>query len=180
MSEFGHMGIFVRDIKAMEEFYSEVLGLEVTDRGEFKGRALVFLSGSEHEHHQVVLAEGRDDGTAGQVLNQLSIKAESLTELRAIGSRLEASGVPDESISAVDHGTAWSLYFPDPDGNRIELYTPTPYYVPQPAAEPLDLTLSDAELAAKTNARFGDRVGFQPIADWQDEFRRRKSNRTAT
>lgn len=170
MLDFGHMGIYVRDIARMEAFYSRTLGLKVTDRGTFNGRDLVFLSGNAREHHQIVLASGRNDGKDVQVLNQISLKADSLDDLRSLAARLDEAGVPETAIAPVDHGTAWSLYFPDPDGNRIEVYTATPWYVPQPAAERLDLSLSDDEVAAATRTRYGNRPGFRPIGEWQADF----------
>src|SRR3546814_1526746 len=88
------MGIFVRDRAAMEAFYADVLGLKVTDRGTFNGRDLVFLSGSPREHHQIVLASGRNDSPGVNVLNQISLKAGSLDSLRALSGRLAEAGVP--------------------------------------------------------------------------------------
>lgn len=32
-------------------------------------------------------------------------------------------------VAPRNHGNAWSIYFADPEGNRIELYTPSPWYV---------------------------------------------------
>jgi catechol 2,3-dioxygenase len=49
-----HFGIFVRDMPAMVDFYTRVIGLLVTDTGVLRGRPLTFLSRSPHEHHQVV------------------------------------------------------------------------------------------------------------------------------
>ena len=43
---FSHMGLSVRDIGKMEDFYSRVLGFTVTDRGFAGGMQLVFLSRS--------------------------------------------------------------------------------------------------------------------------------------
>lgn len=169
MLDFGHMGIYVRDLQRMEAFYTKVLGLKVTDRGEFRGRNLVFLSGNPREHHQIVLAEGREPDADG-VLNQISLKAGSLEELRGLATRLEEDGLSQTDIAPVDHGTAWSLYFPDPDGNRIEAYTGTPWYVPQPAAEPLDLSQCDEDVARTTQERYGKRPGFRPIAEWEADF----------
>ena len=56
-----HMGIFVTDMDRMVRFYTEVLGLTVTDRGQgitFKNE-LAFLSSDPEKHHQVALASGR-------------------------------------------------------------------------------------------------------------------------
>ena len=55
-----HAGIWVRDIEAMQAFYSRVLGLEVSDEGfvpRYNGR-ICFLSNDPGIHHQMVLAEG--------------------------------------------------------------------------------------------------------------------------
>ena len=56
---FSHLGIFVRDLAAMADFYTTRLGFTVTDRGALPGVDLVFLSRDPDEHHQIVLASGR-------------------------------------------------------------------------------------------------------------------------
>src|SRR5262249_6820514 len=48
----------------------------------------------------------------------------------------------------VTHGIACSVYFYDPEDNRIELYYTTPYQVRQPLGEVIDLDKPDAELLA--------------------------------
>ena len=40
----------------------------------------------------------------------------------------------------MDHGNAWSLYFRDPEGNRLEVFCDTQWYVEQPCLEDLDLS----------------------------------------
>src|SRR3546814_19842482 len=67
--------------------------LKVTDHGTFKSRDLGFLSGSPREHHQLVLASGRNDGPGVNVLNQISLKAGSLDSLRALSGRLAEAGI---------------------------------------------------------------------------------------
>ena len=44
----------------MEDFYTRVLGLSVTDRATIRGADVVFLSRNPDEHHQIVLVSGRD------------------------------------------------------------------------------------------------------------------------
>ena len=39
-----HMGVYVRDLQAMVEFYTGVIGLTVTDRGRMKDFEIAFLS----------------------------------------------------------------------------------------------------------------------------------------
>ena len=48
----------------------------------------------------------------------------------------------------VTHGIACSVYFYDPENNRIELYYTTPFKVRQPLGEPIDLDTPDADLLA--------------------------------
>ena len=57
---FSHVGIYVHDLARMELFYTTMLGLLVTDRGILPGRELVFMTRDANEHHQLVLASGRD------------------------------------------------------------------------------------------------------------------------
>jgi len=47
-------------------------------------------------------------------------KLRSFEELQAAHRELKAMGVPVEA--AIEHNVTRSVYFPDPDGNRVELY----------------------------------------------------------
>ena len=38
----------------------------------------------------------------------------------------------------MNHGNAWSVYFRDPEGNRIEIFCDTEWYIEQPCVEDLD------------------------------------------
>jgi catechol 2,3-dioxygenase len=158
-----HLGIHVRDLAAMEKFYTEVLDLIATDRGAGKTfrNDFVFLTGAPDQHHQLVLVSGRAPDGASTV-NQISFKVASLGELRAMHARIRAAGV--EPIRPVNHGNAFSIYFPDPEGNFVEVYMDTPWHVPQPHADPLDFAQSDAAIMAETERRCRAEPGFQPRA----------------
>ena len=56
-----YMGIYVHDMARMEDFYTRIMGLVVTDRGKaFRFPIdLVFLSSQPGMHHQLALASGR-------------------------------------------------------------------------------------------------------------------------
>ena len=43
----------------------------------------------------------------------------------------------------MSHGIALAIYFYDPDENIVEIYAKTPYKVPQPFSEDVDLDLDD-------------------------------------
>lgn len=164
-----HMGIFVIDPGAMERFYTELFGLKRTDHGHgmLIRYELIFLSNDPTKHHQLALASGRQPGTPSTVM-QISFKVEALDEIRDIRARAEDLGATD--IRALDHGNAWSLYFRDPEDNTVEVYMDTSFYVPQPFAEELDLTLSDAQIAETSEQRCRVRDGFKEIDQWRADF----------
>jgi catechol 2,3-dioxygenase-like lactoylglutathione lyase family enzyme len=167
-AEFSHLGIHVTDLARMEDFYTRVLGLLVSDRGTLRdGPTLVFLSRDPDQHHQLVLVTGRPPGVAYNVVNQISFKLPTLAALKAMHARMRADGV--EEFRIVTHGNAWSVYFPDPEGNRVELFVDTPWHTPQPFAEPFDIEAPVAAIVAKTEAICRNRPGFVSRADWREQ-----------
>jgi catechol-2,3-dioxygenase len=172
---FSHFGLYVTRMAPMEGFYTRVLEFTVTDRGQLSGPAgvveLVFLSRDPDEHHQIVLASGRPADTPFNVINQISLKADNLATLKTMHARLLAEGV--SGIAPVTHGNALSVYAPDPEGNRLELYVDLPWYVTQPLRVPVDLTLDDARIMADAEAHARSLPGFRPRAEWRAEMARR-------
>jgi len=169
---FSHLGFFVKDLAKMEAFYKRVLGFQDTDRGMARGRPIVFLSRDPNEHHQIVLVEGRTGNLDDLVLNQISMRVDSLQELRELKTTIEAE--PDVSdINPVDHGNAWSVYFRDPEGNRLEVFVDAPWYVIQPHIEPLDLDKSDEEIIEGSRAAVKDDPTYKPAEEWRAAFRER-------
>jgi catechol-2,3-dioxygenase len=163
-----HLGLFVRDIEAMTAFYRGVLGFAVTDRGRLGEAEIVFLSRDAREHHQIVLVAGRTGDADVRVVNQLSFRLPALADLKAAASRVVLSAATD--LDPVLHGVAWSLYFRDPERNRIELFVDTDWYIPQPCRMPLDLSLSDEEIYRGSCAFCEAQPGCRPLADWQADF----------
>jgi catechol-2,3-dioxygenase len=173
---FSHMGIFVTDPARMEDFYTRVLGFAVTDRGMLGSVSLVFLSRDAREHHQIVLAAGRPAGAGFNPINQISFRMADFAGLREMHRRLEREGVSE--LSPVSHGNALSLYFKDPEGNRIELFVDTPWYVEQPVRVAIDIRLSDAEIWAWAERDARARPGFRPVEEWRVSLRTRLNSGT--
>ena len=57
----------------------------------------------------------------------------------------------------------------DPEGNRLEVFMDTPWYVAQPKRELLDFSLSDEEINETPKARFGDDPSFRPVESWRED-----------
>src|ERR1700704_3661087 len=164
---FSHMGIFVTDVARMEDFYTRVLGFTVTDRGDLetpRGRLqFVFLSRDPREHHQVVMASGRPADLPFNPINQISFRMADFAGVR--------------EMYRVSHGNALSVYFRDPEGNRLELFVDTPWYVKQPLRIPMDMRLSDRELWAWAEAEARKQPGFKPVEEWRSALSRRMEQR---
>ena len=167
---FSHMGIYVADLARMEDFYTRVLGFAVTDRGELGDLTIVFLSLDPREHHQIILATGRKEGGFNPI-NQVSFRLAELAGLKAMARRLQDEGAKD--LSPISHGNALSVYFRDPEGNRLEIFIDTPWYVRQPLRIPMDLSLPDAALWAWAEAEARRQPDFQSVEEWRAQIARR-------
>lgn len=145
----GHVGIHTENLMKMRDFYTRVIGLEITD--EDLGRGIVFMSANpEYEHHEFALMKGRDVPPGGALINQISFKVKSLDALKELHRRLQEEKMQIDRF--VSHGISLGLYFYDPEGNRVELYYKTGFKVPQPLSEPVDIEASNEELLATARA----------------------------
>lgn len=169
---FSHFGFYVRDIGTMEAFYTRVLGFTVSDRGELEtpgGRVtIVFLTRDPSEHHQIVLATGRPPGEHFNAINQISFRMADFAGLREMYRLLQEEKAAE--ISPVSHGNALSVYFRDPEGNRIELFVDTPWYVSQPLRIPMDMSKSDAEIWDWAARQAAALPGYRPVETWRAEL----------
>ncbi len=171
LASFSHVGIHCFDLETMVDFYKDVLGLEEMDsgnvvRGDDKSLKMVFLSASTVDHHQVVLVEGRQAARdAGLHLNQMAFRLESLDDLKTVDKKLKGHGITEARV--LTHGNAWSIYFPDPEGNTLETFVDTPWYVKQPHGDPLDLSLSNEDILQATKDLISDDPTFEPVEEWR-------------
>ena len=169
---FSHVGIFVEDLDAMAAFYSGVLDFTITDRGTMAGPHgpidLVFTSRDPDVHHQIVLVSGRPSHIGFNVINQISLLADSIETLQAFHQRLQSAAVTE--LVAVTHGNALSLYFRDPEGNRIEIYVDTPWYVSQPCRVAMPVELPPDQLLAWAHAHASKLPGFKPRSEWRADM----------
>ncbi len=163
---FSHMGFYVRDLERMARFYKDVLCFFETDRGDLGPVQLLFLSRDPSEHHQVVLATGRPVDLAFSVINQISLRVPDLATLREVRDRVAAQPDVTDLVCAT-HGNAVSIYFRDPEGNRLEVFLDMPWYCAQPLREPIDLDQSDEAVMAQAEALARSRPRFQSRAKWQ-------------
>ena len=172
--QYSHMGLMVKEIDPMEDFYVRVLGFTMTDKGRARrygneGPAMVFMTLDPREHHQLFLAEGRPDGvTSDAIIHHLSFRLKCLGDLKKMHDRLKAES--DREIRAASHGNTWSLYGLDPEMNSVEFFVETPWYVHQPFYKPMDFNQSEEEIFSRTKEAVETADGFKPIDQYYTEL----------
>jgi catechol-2,3-dioxygenase len=115
-AKFAHFVLRCSDLKASVDWYQTVLGMETVYGNDF----LVFLT-YDDEHHRLALVQGRvgqelPSGAPG--LDHVAYTLSSLGDLLTTYKRLKGEGILP--VWPINHGLTTSLYYADPDGNRVE------------------------------------------------------------
>ena len=143
VKELGHVGLYCTDVQKSQDFYTRILGLTVTDAHP-EGHIIFLSAQPESEHHELALCPGRDAPLGAKVVQQVSFIVNDLADLKQFHARLKEEGVRIRSV--VNHGISLAIYFYDPDENVVEVYAKTPYKIPQPFSEDVDLNLDNEAL----------------------------------
>ena len=143
VKELGYVGLYCTDVQKSQDFYTRILGLTVTDAHP-EGHIIFLSAQPESEHHELALCPGRDAPPGAKVVQQVSFIVNDLSDLKQFHARLKEEGVRIRSV--VNHGISLAIYFYDPDENVVEVYAKTPYKIPQPFSEDVDLDLDDEQL----------------------------------
>jgi catechol 2,3-dioxygenase len=115
----------VSDLQKALQFYSGVLGFEITQR---YGEDAVFLAAGGYHHHiglntwESLGGSPPPPGTTG--LYHTAILYPNRAALAAALRKVLAMNIPLEG--AGDHGVSESIYLRDPDDNGVELYCDKP------------------------------------------------------
>jgi len=133
VNKLAHVGLWVNDIVAQTRFYRQVIGLDQripteTMHSIESDDAATFLALGDEHHCLALFNDVRPTATNGRrpaqrsKLHHLSFEVDTDAELAALAARLKMSGV-DLRLETRDGdpGMDDTLWFSDPDGNRIEI-----------------------------------------------------------
>lgn len=115
--KLAHLVFKTRDKRRLMDWYATVLAARNVFENDFIG----FLT-YDDEHHRVAVIEDRslspaEPGTTG--LHHAAFTYADLPTLLATYRRLRDAGIAH--AHAINHGPTTSIYYADPDGNRVEL-----------------------------------------------------------
>ena len=131
----GHLVIRVRDAQRSEDFYHNVLGLEVRNRS--RGGKMIFVTSNPAIDHELAVAE-LDADAVGPFPEQVGLyhMAWELADMEELKDAYQV--VLDNNVEIAgygDHGDVKGLYIRDPDGIEIELFVAAPEYEGTPLEE---------------------------------------------
>src|SRR6266566_690654 len=162
-AKFAHFVLRTGQFDKMAEWYKTVLAARIV----FRDERLCFLS-YDDEHHRLALIQmpglaPRDPESAGT--DHVAYSYRDLGELLATYRRLKAHGILPHW--PINHGVTTSMYYRDPDNNRVELQIDNfataegcqAYFQSQAFADnPVGVTYDPEELCARYEAG-------EPLAD---------------
>ena len=122
LRKLGHVVLNVTDLDASVRFYTDVLGLEVSDRypDTMVPGGMVFLR-CNPDHHGVALVGGAPK-LERSTLNHFAFEVGSPDEVFRARAWLQKHGVPIVFEGRRRAGCQLAVEFRDPDGNHLEIY----------------------------------------------------------
>lgn len=131
VNALAHVGVWSNDIVSQTQFYHQVMGLDMRipfDESVEVERASSFLALDDGHHSLALFNDTRPITSNGRkpaqrsLLHHLAFEVSTDAELAALAARLKMSGVePHMEARDGDPDMGDTLWFGDPDGNRIEI-----------------------------------------------------------
>ena len=126
LKRVAHVLLRVADVERSRAFYTDVLGFQVVEEDTEQGE--VFLSLGEDFHNLDIMQHPDPASVQHPQSDQVGVAhvaflVDSYPALREAYVALQEHGV---ELEAIDHVNQRSIYFRDPDGNRLQIYYEVP------------------------------------------------------
>ncbi len=123
LSKISHVVLKVTDLERSVKFYTEVLGMRVSDsypETMMPGR-MVFLRCANGDHHGVALIGGKTGPADNSELHHFAFEVDTVDEIFRAREHLRKHGVPIHFEGRRRAGQQIALEFTDPDKHQIEI-----------------------------------------------------------
>jgi catechol 2,3-dioxygenase-like lactoylglutathione lyase family enzyme len=123
IGKIGHIVINVRDVAKSTEFYTQILGFQISDvyPDEMVPGGMVFMR-CNTDHHGIALVGSMEGAAPNIELNHIAFEVPSLDDVVRARDHLERHQVPIDFAGRRRAGCQIAVEFRDPDNHRLEIY----------------------------------------------------------
>jgi catechol 2,3-dioxygenase len=123
LGKISHVVLKVTDMERSVKFYTEVLGMRVSDSypETMMPGSMVFLRCANGDHHGVALVGGKKGPADNSELHHFAFEVDTVDEIFRARDHLERHGVKIHFQGRRRAGQQIALEFPDPDNHQIEI-----------------------------------------------------------
>ncbi|HEY4265434.1 MAG TPA: VOC family protein [Micropepsaceae bacterium] len=121
--KLGHVVLNCSDVERSVRFYTQVLGLEISDvyPDDMVPGGMVFMRFNE-DHHGVALVGSMKGQSPNVELNHMAFEVATLDEVIVARNHLRKHGVKIDFEGRRRAGVQIAVEFRDPDGHRLEIF----------------------------------------------------------
>jgi catechol 2,3-dioxygenase len=123
IGKIGHVVLNVRDVAKSAEFYTQILGFQISDvyPEEMVPGGMAFLR-CNTDHHGIALVGSRSGENENIELNHIAFEVASLDDVIRARDHLERHRVQIDFAGRRRAGCQIAVEFRDPDNHRLEIY----------------------------------------------------------
>ena len=123
VTKLGHIVLNVADVERSTKFYTEVMGLKVSDvyTDEIAPGGMVFFR-FNGDHHGIAVVGSMPGESPAIELNHLALEVATLDEVFIAREHLKKHNVKIDFEGRRRAGAQIAVEFRDPDGHRLEIY----------------------------------------------------------
>ncbi len=137
LGKISHVVLKVADLERSVAFYTQVLGLRVSDaypETMMPGR-MVFMR-CNNDHHGIALVGGASQDARAEELHHFAFEVDTIDEVFRAREHLERHGVPISFEGRRRAGQQIAVEFKDPDGHNLEICWGMDQIGPEDGARP--------------------------------------------